>query len=202
MMKSPLRLIFRPEMVKRYIQEREQTILPRHLAPPFFAMAWVLLGIMLVVLLFACWTKIPIFTSATAIVQSSPSDSLQTEPFLMILLPVSYRTDIHQGQQVYYTIPGSTELSKCIITMTDSTILNPKKADALFGKYHQAGIRINEPVSIAYATIKRPSGNTVDDQAGSILSVKIITGHQRLISLIPFLGKFFKTDKYIHIMDK
>jgi hypothetical protein len=190
--KPTSRLIFRPEVVRRYIQEREQVVMPKHLAPSIFIFLWALLGTLIVVLIYSFWIKIPIFTSATAIVQNYSSDSSTSEPLLLVFFPAAYCSTLHHGQLVYYKLSNSTELDKTIIVKIDSTILNPRKAESLLQRYNQTGIRINEPVLIASALFAQPVGSMAKNFDGSILNVEIIVGYQRLISFLPVLSELFK----------
>ncbi len=196
MTKSSSRLIFRPEVIRRYIQEKEKTVVPRYLTPPFFIFKWTLLGILISAMLLACWIDIPIFVNAKALVQKNPIDSTITKSLLLILLPATYCPALHRGQQIFYRLSKSAGFSRSAIIKIDSTILNPRKADSLLQRCNQTGVHYNEPVIIAEASFTPPSECTANDFEGSVLSVRIIVGYQKLISSIPIIGNIFKATEY------
>lgn len=67
-MKYLYRSIFREEAIRRYVESKEKAVLPRLVSPQTFAYLWFLLGLLSVSSLVAWFTRVPVYTSGSAVV--------------------------------------------------------------------------------------------------------------------------------------
>ncbi len=61
---SPLqpRRIFRPDAVRRYIENHQKTVLPRLICPRTFVLLWILLGFLCLAGILEAWHLVPLLS--------------------------------------------------------------------------------------------------------------------------------------------
>jgi predicted RecA/RadA family phage recombinase len=186
---SKPRSIFRPEAVQRHAQGYETAVLPRFIAPPTFALLWIMLATLGIGLLASWFVQIPIFASGTAVVINDPTAKV-TNPLLVAFLPATYAQNIAVGQTIYWQDGATNEQITGLITAVSPKIVSPA---AIAESYPPAvGTAVSQPSVIVTATLETAvSQSDMTSQIGALYPVDVNVGSRRILSLLPFVGQFF-----------
>ena len=183
------RSIFRPEAVKRHAQGREAAVLPRFIAPPTFALLWIVLGTLGLGLLVSWFAQIPQFASGTAVVLGAASSEAE-EIVLVAFLPATYLPDLAVGQMIYWQDPVTGERLAHSISAVSSTVMNP----ATIGQVYPPAVEtaVTQPSVIVTATLETAvPGSQAAIHLGALYPVEVAIGTRRILSLLPFVGQLF-----------
>lgn len=173
--------IFRSDAVEQYVQQREKSVLPRYITPPLFTALWGLLLLLILGSLLAWATRVPIYAPGVATV-------VWQEETAVLVAFVQPHIEVEVGHTLIVDGPRGRE--RVPITSVGDEILGPKDVADTFGE--RAASLVRQPT----ITIMTPL--TVDDTMNaatyldSTYSVQLQIGSQRVISLFPVVGKFFK----------
>lgn len=191
--------IFRAGAVERYLQRREEAVLPRFVSPPTWICLWLLLGLLMVGGIIAWSAKAPVFTSGSALIGVWPQrlDSVygQVGPGEMVViafLPPEYLSSLRLGQALFLQPDraGDRLGSKVIAVAPD--VISPEAARKMFAVNAGEARPLTQPSAVAIARFEPPpSSLPADAYAGSVYDVEVEVGSRRVISFLPLIGHFF-----------
>ncbi|MBV9228163.1 MAG: hypothetical protein JOZ18_02530, partial [Chloroflexi bacterium] len=130
------RRIFRENAMKHYLRQREQDLLPSTVSVPFFAIAWILLVLFLLVGLLAWSAELPTVVTTAGIV--IPTTGPQTYSILgnaqaLVFFPASDAPQLHVGQPIQIQIGTAGPHLNSRITQVESGIISPTDARRRYG---------------------------------------------------------------------
>ncbi len=191
--------IFRAGAVERYLQKREEAVLPRFVSPPTWICLWLLLGLLMVGGIVAWSAKTSVFTSGSALVRVWPErlDSVYGrvgpgEMVVIAFLPPEYLSRLRIGQTLFLQPDraGARLGSRVIAVAPD--VVSPEAARKMFAINTGDARPPTQPSAVAIARFEpAPSGLPADAYAGSVYNVEVEVGSRRVISFLPLIGHFF-----------
>lgn len=187
------RSIFRADAMKWYLQAQEETVLPKNISPRTFLCLWILIGLLLLSLLLAWFATVPVYTSGPAIVADlgDTSQGIPNQIALVAFFPAEDHGRLRTGQTLLVHLDRVRECSKQKIVAVEEDIHSPDMALNRFARGSNAALAIRRPVSVALAHFDPPSTDPASTFIGSVYRADIEVGSQRVITLIPFIGKLF-----------
>ncbi|NOK63779.1 MAG: hypothetical protein GFH27_549283n11 [Chloroflexi bacterium AL-W] len=104
-MDHSLRSVFRPDALRRYAQGRQETFLPRFVAPRVFRYFWLLISLFLLSGMSTWFISVPVYASGTAIIVESDDalDPISHDIMVLAFFPSEHLSDIHQAQSLVLT---------------------------------------------------------------------------------------------------
>ncbi|MBV9691645.1 MAG: hypothetical protein JO202_18265 [Ktedonobacteraceae bacterium] len=173
------RAIFRSKALEKYVQSREKSVLPRFVAPPVFALSWLVLVALTAAGLIAWLGQVPLYATGSGLVldQSATSPQGNDEAVAVILLPAASSMHLRTGLSVQVQIGVSGPLVTSTIDSIEPTILSPNEVRQRY---------MFEVLDPSFVAIVRLGPHISSHMyAGSIVHAQIQVGSQRLLSLFP-----------------
>lgn len=182
MTNSP-RSIFREDAVRRYLEGREKSILPRLVSPRTFIYLWLLLGLLSVSSFIAWFTKVPMYASGKAIVVRLSNQRIVVATFF----EPQHLSSLRKTKKLFLNFDARSELTTAILAV-EPEIISPDTIQKRF-----ALKQIARPSAVAIAQLKPiPENLPATAYLGSVGHAKAEVGSQRIISLLPLIGQFFE----------
>jgi hypothetical protein len=195
-MKDSHRSIFREDAVRRYLESKEKSILPRLVSPRTFIYLWLLLGLLVMSSIIAWLTKVPIYSSGTAIVVRLSNREIVVAAFF----PPQHLSSLRTTQKLFLNFDAKSDvydglrlrLNRTIIAV-EPEIISPDTIRKRFALNSQTVQQITRPSAVALAQLEPiPENLSASAYLGSVSHAKAEVGSQSLISLLPLIGQFFE----------
>lgn len=182
-MQARERQIFRESAIKHYIQNREKDVVLRILPVPAAVFLWALLGFFLMAGLFVWNEQVPTYISGAGIVQATSSG----DTVAVIFLPPEQAAALRNGQPVQIHIGTTGPQVQSSIMEVERDITSPVAARQSYQLKGNNASLITEPAVIITARL----GTTVPAHiyTGSSLTANVEVGSQRILSILPGIGK-------------
>jgi hypothetical protein len=183
------RTIFRSGAVEAYMQAKAQTVLPRFIAPPAPLCLWLLLGCLFTVSGLAWLAHVPVYRNGIATVVNSNED----EELIVAFFPPESKSEMRAGQNLSLKLdPAGPPLVRTIAAI-EPGILSPADARKKFNLDDATARTYQGPAAIVIARLGKPS-ETLPASAyqGVVVDAQVEIGSQRLITLLPVVGRLFK----------
>jgi hypothetical protein len=178
------RTIFRAGALEGYRQAREETVLPRFIAPPAPLCLWLLLGCLLCASVLAWFARVPVYRNGIATVK----DDLVIASF-----PPESKAEMRTGQQLSFKLDPTGPPLVRPITIVEPEILSPANARKKFQLDDVTARSYQGPAAVAIARLGRPNENLpASAYEGTVVEARIEIGSQRLITFLPIVGSFFR----------
>jgi hypothetical protein len=168
----------------------EKDVLPRLISWPIIVCLWLLLGVLLAAGFFTWYAQVPTYVSGSGVILSQ-GDMLQPaygDPVAIVFLPPDQSAKIRATLPIDLQI-GSTALHvQSTIAQVEPSIMSP---EAVRQRYRLDGVGasfITQPSIVAVVKLGTVLPGTA--YAGSLLTARVETGSQRLLTLLPGLGQF------------
>jgi hypothetical protein len=193
-MQEAKRLIFRVDAMRRYMQSREEPVLPRLVSPPVFMYLWLLLGLLVAIGLLTWFARVPVYASGSAVVVDSSNSlpSARDEALVVAFVPPEHLWRLRVGQLLLLQFDERSKRLEAQIMAVELGVSSPEMARRRFGLSEGAALAITEPSVIALARLKvLSSGLPAAAYVGSKYRAKIEVASRRVISLLPLIGQFF-----------
>lgn len=191
-LKDTKQFIFRDDAVRRYIESREKSVLPRLLSPQTFLYLWSLLGLLAASSFIAWFAKIPIYASGSAVVTrwQSKAEGIGEDPVVVAFLPPQHVTRLRTNQKLFLKFDGVGVRFSRTILIVEPAIRSPDSIqNALSPSAAQA---IAQPVAVVIARWEPvPTDLPASVYLGSLGRAEVEIGSQRAISLLPIIGQLF-----------
>ncbi|OUL21113.1 hypothetical protein [Nostoc sp. 106C] len=182
-MTNPPRSIFRKDAVRRYLEGREKSILPRLVSPRTFIYLWFLLGLLGMSSIIAWFTKVPMYASGKAIIVRSSNQRIVVATFF----EPQHLSSLRKTKKLFLNFADRGARTAAIITVQPE-IFSPDTIQKRF-----AIAQITRPSAIAIAQLEPIDKNLpASAYLGSVGHAQAEVGSQRLISLLPLIGQFFE----------
>lgn len=169
------------------MQAKAQAVLPRFIAPPAPLCLWLLLLCFMALggLLFL--TRVPVYRNGVATVVDSKNEQL-----IVAFFPPESQSEIRTGQNLSLKLdPDGPPLVRAIAAI-EPEILSPAEAHKKFNPGGDRDRAYQTPAAIAIARLGRPSEKLpASAYEGSVVEARIEVGSQRLLALLPVVGRFF-----------
>jgi hypothetical protein len=177
------RQIFRESALKHYIQIQEKDVVLRILPVPAAVFLWVLLGFLFMAGMFTWNERIPTYVSGSGIVQATSGG----DAVAVIFLPAEQATALHSGMPVQIHVGATGPQVQSTILEVDQDITSPETARRTYQLEGESSSLVTEPTTVIVARL----GATVPARiyAGSSLTANVEVGSQRILSILPGIGK-------------
>jgi hypothetical protein len=177
------RRIFRESAMKHYVQQREQDLLPSTVSVPFFAIAWILLVLFLLVGLLAWSAELPtVVTTAGIVTQTTgqQSSSLSANAQALVFFPASNAPLLHAGQPIQIQIGTTGPHLNSTITQVEPGIISPTDARSRYGLDTGAAQVLTEPSVVVIVNLDPTI--SVRTYAGTTIHAQVQVGSHSLLS--------------------
>lgn len=192
------RTIFRVDAIRRYARGKDDIVLARFASPRITRFLWVLSGLLLAGGFLLWLMRVPVYVSCVAVpistehaVHTAVSNAQQ--PLVALFLPSRTASRLRLGQKVFWSFSKTgPRVSRSVLEVR----LEPTSPDAAqreFGLQGQASLAIKEPVQIGFVSLLPiPDDVPAAAHVGTVFHAEIEIGSRRVISLVPFVGRFFR----------
>jgi hypothetical protein len=176
---------YRSAAVRRYLESRERSVLPRFVSPRTALCLWILLGLLVASMVVVWLAQVPLYVSGTAVV--TDSGALPTGAALVAFLPADSQSRLRVGQLLYVTLEDGQKPVSLPIVSVEPDVNSPVEVRQRFGISDQQAAALNRPVAVAVAPIPpASSANPPARYVGSTYPVDVAVGSRRVISLLSF----------------
>jgi hypothetical protein len=184
-MKDSNYTIFRVAAIQRYSRGRQAPVFPRLVSPPIFMCLWVVLALLLTGGLAAWFFRVPIFVLGSATVVHKTNGEI----VIVAFFPPEQLPKLRAGQTLFLSSSRGPRFSEAIIAVNPE-ILSPYVVRQQFAVALDAAHLISGPSAV---TLARPQASTFSFSAeaylGSIFRAEVEVGSQRVIMLLPAIGR-------------
>lgn len=181
--------IFRQSAVMSFKRRMEKDVVARLISWPIILCLWLLLGALIVAAFFAWYVQVPTYVDGSGIILAR-GDMLQPEygnMVALVFLPPDQSAQIRVGLPVDIQIGSAGMNVQSTIAQVEPGIMSP---DAVRQSYQLEGagsLLITQPSIVAI--VKPDTTLPATLYAGSLLTARVETGSQRLLSLLTGLGQ-------------
>ena len=186
----PEHTIFRQSALRAYKRGREKDVVPRLISWPIIACLWLLLGVLIAAGFLAWDVQVPTYVDGPGIILA-PGDMPQPEygeALGLMFLPADQSAHMRVGLPADVQI-GSVDVHvKGTITKVEPGTTSPDAARKRYRLDGVGALLITQPSIVVIIRLGTPLPATA--YAGSLLTVKVGIGSQRLLALLPSLGEF------------
>jgi hypothetical protein len=180
---SPRRAIFRSKTVQKYIQNREKSVLPRIVAPPVFALCWIVFTLLVAAGIITWCGQVPMYITGSGII-AEPSTLIHQSAgaTAIILFPINNATNLQVGLPIQVQI-GPTGAGLVVHAHITTVSQDPLSPESIRLQY---GLVVAEPaviVTVALGSVLK--GNLY---AGSPVQAQLQIGEQSLLKLFPIVS--------------
>lgn len=193
-MKDANRSIFRADAVRRYMQSRQESVLPRFVSPRTFTCLWLLLGLLGISGFVAWLTKVPIYASGQGVVvdRRGKTNYVGDDVVLIIFLPPENRSRLRAGQTSLLQLDPTGDRTLSPIIAIEPEIASPNAVQRRFALSALAAHAVTQPSAVAIARFKpNPTNLPASTYVGSVYPVDVEVGSRRVLSLLPAIGQIF-----------
>jgi hypothetical protein len=181
--------MFRQSAITAYKRSKEKAVVPRLISWPIIVCLWFLLGVLLTAGFIAWYVQVPTYVDGSGIILAR-GDTLQPaygEMVAVVFLPPDQSQHMRVGLPVDVQIGSAGVLVQGTIAKVEPGLTSPDAARKRYRLDSAGALLITQP-SIA-VIIRLGRALPVTSYAGSLLTAKIEIGSQRLLALLPGLGK-------------
>lgn len=184
------RSIFRDEAIRRYVESREKSVLPRLVSPRTFLYLWLLLGLLVMSSIIAWFTRIPVYASGSAVVVRWRCKHHSTREAIAVaaFFPAQTRSSLRVNQKLSLRFEALGEHLNSSIIAVEPGISSPATARKQFGLDTGAALAVTQPVAVAIAEFKPLPKVPAPKYLGSLGRAEAEVGSRRAISLLPLIG--------------
>jgi hypothetical protein len=192
-MKTSHRSIFRDDAVRRYVESREKSVLPRLISPRIFIYLWLLLGLLGVSSIIAWFTRVPVYASGSAVVVRWKSHKNTPEDIVVAaFFPPQYLPKLRSPQNLFlrFDAIGNGGVYRSVIAIKPQ-ISSPDVIQKQFALPFGTAQKITQPAVVVIAQLQPiPTGSSASTYLGSVGHADVEVGSQSAISLLPLMGNF------------
>ncbi|HVB21119.1 MAG TPA: hypothetical protein VNG51_04155 [Ktedonobacteraceae bacterium] len=182
-MAKSTRTIYREKALQHYVQSWEKVTLPRFVAPSVFTFLWLLLVLLLAATLLAWLGQVPVYTTGSGFVLSQASlvsDSSDAAT-VVVFLPATSALNVKVGLPMQVQIGATGPQLNTTVTTVETTVLSPSVIRQRYSLNGSLANIVTQPSIVL--TAKLGSALSAKTYAGSLVSVQVQVGTQRVLSL-------------------
>jgi hypothetical protein len=183
------RSVYRPEAVRRYMEGRERSVLPRFVSPRIIVYLWLLLVLLVAGAVLAWFTEIPIYAAGQAVIvrRSDVSTPVSDEVVAVGFLPAEELVHLRHGQALFLELDDSGRRLSSEILTVEPEISSPETVRNRFG-LDTTGLAVNRPVAVVIAHLDAPLGDfPATSYVGSTYPAQVVVQSRRVLTLLPGL---------------
>lgn len=186
--------IFREVALKHYLRGPSKDILPRFVSPRAFLYFWILFGLCVIAGILAWNTPIPIYeTGEGTLVINTQQSQEENQMLAVIFLAPDQLSKVKVGQSVQVKV-GTTGLYEQSTIMTvEQTLLSPIEARKRYRLDGTMSLLVKQPATVVTVALDRTM--IPQTYAGSIVQAQIQVGSQRVLFLLPVIGKLLGSEQ-------
>jgi hypothetical protein len=188
--------IYRSEALRRYMTRHEKSVFPKLIAPRTFLYLWLIVGLLFIGGLCALFADIPIYAPALAVVVEADKDQTQNakEVRVVLLLSPEYLTKVEVNQRVFLRMNRGDALISSQISNIEPRVVSAGDARSRFALSGNAANRVNDATAVALIPAGvLPGARDAASYVGTSGEAQVEIGRRRLISFLPFVGRFFES---------
>lgn len=186
----PERTIFRKSALVAYSRGREKDVVPRLISWPIIVCLWLLLGVLIAAGFLAWYVQIPSYVDGSGIILAR-GDVLQPAyegMVAVVFLPPDQTVHIRVGLPVQVQIGAAGVHAQGTVAKVEPGLMSPDAARERYRLGGVAALLITQPSVVVIIRLGTTLPTAV--YAGSLCTSKVEIGSQRLLALLPGLGKF------------
>lgn len=179
------RPLFREHALQKYMQRRENDVLPRIVSPPVFICVWIIFGLVVASGLMAWLERVPVYVNGSGVVLTTGKNPNSSQNIVdaLVFIPVTASGQIRTGIHGKTQFRESGAYFDSTITSFELSELSP----AAIQKYYQlscsAAQKVVEPSIVVHISVMVPMNNPIFK--GTSLQAQLQTGSQRVLALLP-----------------
>jgi hypothetical protein len=177
--------IFRPDALRRYLESREASVLPRFVRPPMVPGLWLLLVLLVAGSTLASYAEVPVHISGEAvrvdetIYRRSPEDGIA----LVVFLAPERLSHLKVGQRLFVPLDPGRVTGRVIEVQPE--IISPAVAQERFVISTAAARAIAQPSVVAIARLEPLPCSAADAiRVGAVHRADIDVGSRGVIALL------------------
>ncbi len=173
-----------------YKRSREKDVVPRLISWPIIVCLWFLLGVLVVAGFLVWYVRVPTYVVGSGIILA-PRDVLQPGyrgTVAVMFLPPDQAVHLRVGLPVDVQIGSAGVHVHSTIRKVEPGITSPDAARKRYRLDGVGALLVTKPSSVVLIGLGTRLPAT--SYAGSLLTAKVEIGSQRLLALLPELGKF------------
>ena len=172
------RPIFRESALKKYLEKREQDILPQTVSPPFFTYAWIVLVLLLGAGVIAWSTDVPTFTTAPGVITANATARDATQA--LVFFPATNAPKLQAGESIQLQVGANGPTSTSKITSIIPGVISPTDARKRFALDNGAAQVITQPSIVAIVGLDKSF--PAHTFAGTTINAQVQIGSHSVIS--------------------
>jgi hypothetical protein len=173
------RMIFRPEVLQRYLQGREEAVLPRYAAPPVVAALWALAGVLAAGAAIVALARVPTYSQGPGLIAAGGEQAV-------VFLPSEDLPRLRAGQPIRLWLDSKgAHIDRRIDTVASSAV-SPAEARRRYKLDGAEAAALTRPAAVVTVELGRRFNGLA--YAGSILPAVVDTGSERLAARLALVG--------------
>jgi hypothetical protein len=178
--------LFRANAIRNYMRGKEETVLPRFVSPSVFVYLWILMALLVAATSLAWYIKYPVYSPTLALVVDDRT--LLPEESLRLIVLLEPDSTLRQGDPIVLSTDlGSIKASALEVSEEP---LNPADFRHQFELDPSLELMFTQPMKIAVIEIAAP-GLPSSLYRGGFFQANVEVRSERVISLLPVIGKYF-----------
>ncbi len=198
-MKNTQRSIFREVAIRRYIEGKETSVLPRLVSPRTFVYLWSLLGLLTASSFVAWFTKVPVYASGSAMVVRLNNRTRDPTIAFVAFFPARYLTSLQNARTLFlkFDAMGDDRFSRSMIKV-EPQIYSPDAIQKQFALNARTAQTVTQPSAVVVAALLEKNAPEqlqtlpASTLLGSVGHAEVEVESQQMISLLPLIGKNFE----------
>ncbi|TJZ56810.1 hypothetical protein FCH28_04605 [Streptomyces piniterrae] len=181
------RVIFRERAIQAYRQGTEKDFVPRLTLRPVIVCLWLLLAVLIVTTALAWFIRVPTYVGAQGTILQNDARSGRSggTTAAALFLPADQPAHLRVGQAVHARIGSSGPSASGAVVRVEPGVISPDAARAKY-RYEPGADTVRQPWTVAIVRLRQSLPPAT--YGGSILTARVETGSQRLVTLFTGLG--------------
>jgi hypothetical protein len=190
----PEKTIFRQSAIMSYKRRMEKDVVPQLIFWPIILGLWLLLTAFLAAGCFAWYAQVPTYVSGSGVIlaQGNTRQATHGQTVAIVFLSPDQSAQIRPGQPVDIQISSTSMNVQSTIAQVEPGITSPDAARQRYGLEGVNAFLITQPSVVVL--IKLGTTLSATAYAGSLLTARVETGSQRLLTLLSGSGQFLGSD--------
>lgn len=182
-MAKSTRTIYREKALQHYVQSWEKVTLPRFVAPRVFTFLWLLLVLLLAAALLAWLGQVPTYATGSGFVlsQGTSVSNSSGAATIVVFIPATSDLNVKVGLPVQVQIGSTGPQLNTTVATVGTTVLSPSDIRQRYGLDGSLANIVTQPSIVL--TANAGSALSAKTYAGSLVSVQVQVGTQRVLSL-------------------
>lgn len=184
-MRVPSDRIFRQDSVRRYVDARERTVLPRLVRPRWFAFLWAGVALLALAVALAATSGVPVYVAGTGtVVELHGPGAADRELAILAALPGASLPSLREGQMLWLRPESDQHRLGRPVRVVSKAVIGPTEVNAWLGGSFRGSSPLTRPSAVLMASLRPlPPGKRAAAYLGSTYSVEVEVGRCTLLAL-------------------